>query len=85
MGSSSCPGGWHCGPHSDRKREDEFKGQRETARVPTIPDMDPGGQDQGKHKLRRNCKNPAVAKRGLRGECSGSGGSMRETERRETV
>lgn len=29
------------------------------------------------HKLRRNCKNPAVAKRGLRGECSSDGGSMR--------
>lgn len=38
------------------------------------------------HKLRRNCKNPAVAKRGLRGEGGSNGGSVREDEeRRETV
>lgn len=38
------------------------------------------------HKLRRNCKDPAVAKRGLTGEGgSGSGGARGSQERRETV
>lgn len=38
------------------------------------------------HKLRRNCKDPAVAKRGLTGEGGGDGGSVRgRRERRETV
>ena len=38
-------------------------------------------------KLRRNCKNPAVAKRGLRGECGSNGGSMRgrRGEKRNSV
>lgn len=35
--SSSFPGGRHCGPHSDRQREDVFKGQRETARAQPGP------------------------------------------------
>lgn len=68
-------------------RGDVLKGRGKWPR-PTIPDTDQGGQNQGEktHKLRRNCKNPAVAKRGLRGECSSSGGGMRgDEERRETV
>lgn len=45
------PGGRHCGPHSDRNREDGLKGQRETAETPTIStvDMDQGSQGQGEH------------------------------------
>lgn len=68
-----------------RKGGSVLKRDRETAGTPAIPDLSwGGGQDEGEtHKLRRNCKNPAVAERGLRGECGSDGGSVGETRREE--
>lgn len=53
---------------------------------PQIPAEEEARVREKTHKLRRNCKDPAVAKRGLTGEGGNGGSSVRgRQERRETV
>lgn len=68
--------------------EEERSGQRARARAqPSQISAEQEARAREKtHKLRRNCKNPAVAKRGLREEYSSGGGSVRgRREKRNSV